>query len=159
VLSAGSGLNEIDFPPHSGTNVVFDDGGPMSISFLGPVDAFAGYFTYTESVTLEAFDASHNLLETVHSAFSNNTATGGDPLSSPDEFLQVSTPSLIAEVVITGDPAGGSFVLDDATITAAGSTVPESADLPWMIPAGLLPLLGRRRSVSCHGNRVEGGMQ
>jgi hypothetical protein len=159
VLSAGSSLNEFDFPPHSGTNVVFDDGGPMSISFLGAVDAFGGYFTYAESLTLEAFDASHNLLDTVHSAFSNNTGTAGDPNSSPNEFLQVSSQSLIAEVVITGDAAGGSFTLDDATITAAVSPVPEPIDLPWTIPAGFLLFFSQRRWAPRHGNNSEGGMQ
>ncbi|HLK48951.1 MAG TPA: hypothetical protein VKT49_12500 [Bryobacteraceae bacterium] len=161
VLSAGSGLNEIDFPPHSGTNVVFDDSGPMSISFLSPVDAFAGYFTYAESLTLEAFDASHNLLDVVHSAFSNNTGTAGDPQSSPDEFLSVSSPSLIAQVVITGDPLGGSFTLDDATISAPASSVSEPAysGLLWMVAAGLLPLFGRRKLLPFAGNGREGGLR
>src|ERR1022692_3582415 len=56
ILTAGIGLNELEFPPHSGTNVVFDDGGPISILFDGPVLSFSGYFTYAEPLVLAAFD-------------------------------------------------------------------------------------------------------
>src|SRR5689334_8465629 len=78
VGTAGVSIDEFDFPPHSGTNVILDDGGPMAISFVSSVDGFGAYFTYLEPLILEAFDASHNLLGTVHSAFSNNTGTEGD---------------------------------------------------------------------------------
>jgi hypothetical protein len=33
VLTAGVSLNEFEFPPHSGTNMAFDDGEPISIAF------------------------------------------------------------------------------------------------------------------------------
>src|SRR5882672_6224065 len=33
VLTASISLNEFDFPPHSGSNVIFDAGGPIGISF------------------------------------------------------------------------------------------------------------------------------
>jgi hypothetical protein len=36
-LTAGISLNEFDFPPNSGVNVVYDEGGPMTISFDIPV--------------------------------------------------------------------------------------------------------------------------
>jgi len=146
VLMAGSYLNETDFPPHSGTNVVVDDGGPMSITFSTAVDGFGGYFTYAEPLTIEAFDASQNLLETVQSAFSNNLLSVGDPGSSPNEFLSISTQSLIAQIVITGDPSGFSFTLDDATITTPASSVPEpnSFSLLAMMLAGLALHSSRR---------------
>src|SRR5580698_6525806 len=47
VLSAGISLNEFEFPPHSGTNVVSDNGGPMTITFFPPIQSFSGYFTYS----------------------------------------------------------------------------------------------------------------
>jgi hypothetical protein len=53
-------------------------------------------------------------------------ALSGDPGSSPNEFLSVSFASSISSVTITGDPAGGSFVMDDATLaTADTESVPE----------------------------------
>lgn len=46
VISTGITLNEFELPPHSGQNVAFDDGGPISISFAQPTLSFSGYFTY-----------------------------------------------------------------------------------------------------------------
>ena len=40
IATAGISLNEFEFPPHSGTGVVIDDGGPISIQFLAPVVSF-----------------------------------------------------------------------------------------------------------------------
>jgi hypothetical protein len=125
VISAGITLNESDFPPHSGNNVAFDDGGPISIAFDGPVNSFGGFFTYTEPLTLAAFDPSDVLVAVVTSAFSDNLAClegppcAADTGSSPNEFLEVSSDSGISRVIITADQAGSSFTLDDATITVA----------------------------------------
>ena len=135
VISAGITLNEFELPPHSGTNAAFDDGGPMTISFTSLVLSFGGYFTYYKPLTLQAFDAGHAQVASVTSAFSINVGCDpgplcfGDPLSSPNEFLQVTFPSGISSVTITGDPAGTSFVLDDATIGTATSSVPEPSSL------------------------------
>lgn len=139
VISAGISLNEFEFPPHSGSNVAFDDGGPISISFAAPVLNFGGFFTYLEPLTLAAFDTTSTEVASATSAFSSNDALFGDPGSGPNEFLQVSFASGISSVTITGDPAGGSFVLDDATITTT-SSVPEPNSLLLLltISAGLL---------------------
>ena len=102
VLTAGLSLNEFDFPPVSGTNVVFDDGGAMTLNFAAPIDSFGGFFTYAEPLTLSAFDSSNNLLASVTSAFSSNLGTAGDPGSSPNEFLLASIAG-ISSVTITGD--------------------------------------------------------
>src|ERR1700722_13497991 len=48
ILTAGFSLNEFEFPPHSGVNVLSDNGGPISITFDGPVLSFSGFFTYVE---------------------------------------------------------------------------------------------------------------
>ena len=57
VISAGITLNEFELPPHSGTNVVFDDGGPVSMGLVASVVSFSNYFTYYEPITLAAYDA------------------------------------------------------------------------------------------------------
>src|SRR6185295_15415505 len=50
--AVGGSLNEIDFPPQSGSNVVFDSGGVMRIDFAAPVDSFSAYFTYVAPLSI-----------------------------------------------------------------------------------------------------------
>ncbi len=137
ILTAGISLNEFEFPPHSGSNVVSDNGGPLTIAFITPVFFFGGFFTYAEPLTLAAFDASSNRVAQGISTFSSNDALVGDPGSSPNEFLSVSFLAGISSVTITGDPAGGSFVLDDATITAPDVPEPSSALLSLTVAIGI----------------------
>jgi hypothetical protein len=145
VITADISLNEFEFPPHSGVNVVFDDGGPMSISFASPVSSFGGYFTYAEPLTLAGFDATNSGVSSATSAFSSNLALSGDLGSTPNEFLQVSFAGGISSVTITGDPGGGSFALDDATITTADATVPEPGTI-FLLLSGAAALLAFRKS-------------
>ena len=152
VLTAGISLNELEFPPHSGNNVVFDSGGPMTIDFADPILSFGGYFTYAEPLSLDAFDPGNNLVDTANSAFGSNMALSGDPGSSPNEFIEVTFASGISSVTITGDPAGGSFVLDDATITPIGgsASVPEPVtSVPLAVAAIALAALFRHRRGLC----------
>src|SRR5262245_43153844 len=51
VLTAGSSLNEFEFPPHSGSNVISDNGGAMSIMLTASATAFSGFFTYLAPLT------------------------------------------------------------------------------------------------------------
>ncbi len=132
ILTAGIGLNEFEFPPHSGTNVASDNGGPISILFATPTNTFSGDFTYTVPLTLKGFNGAGTQVASATSKFGNNLAClagppcSGQAGSSPNELLSVSSLSGISRVTITGDLAGGSFVLDDATITSSPSTaVPE----------------------------------
>jgi hypothetical protein len=114
VITAGISLNEFEFPPHSGTNVVFDDGGPISLSFATPVSSFGGYFTYLEPLTLVGFDTTSTQVASATSAFSSNAALFGDPGSSPNEFLSVAFTGGISSVTITADPLGGKSGTDGA---------------------------------------------
>jgi hypothetical protein len=130
VLTAGISLNEFEFPPHSGSGVASDNGGPINIRFATPVFSFGAYFTYTKKLTLTASDAQGNPLATATSGFSNNLAClGGPPCSGQagsgaNEFLQVTSKTGIASVTIGGDSAGGSFVLDDAIYSSVADTIP-----------------------------------
>ena len=124
VFSSRISLNEFEFPPHSGSNVATDNGGPMTVRFAVPVAAVGGYFTYGQGgiqnfskLTIRAFDANSNLVASISSPFANNEALSGDAGSSSNAFLQVAAAAGISYVIITGDPNGGSFALDDLTIT------------------------------------------
>jgi hypothetical protein len=148
VITAGISLNEFEFPPYSGVNVAFDDGGSITIDFSSPVLSFGGYFTYLEPLTMAGFDASDNEVASATSLFSNNLACGGgppcpgDPGSSPNEFISVAFSSGISAVTITGDPGGSSFTMDNATYTTATTTVPEPATAILFLTgvAGLLAI-------------------
>lgn len=130
VLTAGISLNEIEFPPHSGDNVVFDDGGAMTGIFSQPVIEVGGSFTYGVPITLTAFDALNNQVGSVTSSFTENFVSSGNP---PNEFLQVVFASGIARVTITGDNLGGSFVMDDFTFTPAQQPIPEPSTYLLML--------------------------
>jgi hypothetical protein len=144
ILTAGISLNEFELPPHSGTNVAFDNNGPISIVFDTPVLSFGGFFTYAELLTLAAFDASSGQVDSATSAFSNNLALSGDLDSTPNEFLSVSFPSGISSLIITGDPAGGTLSMDDATITSAAPE-PRTGLLTLLVAAFVAGAIRQRR--------------
>lgn len=142
VLSSGISLNEFEFPPRSGNNVASDNGGPITITFATPVSSFSGYFTYTSGLTLQAFDTSNALLGTTASTFISNLALSGDIGSAPNELLALAFPN-IASVVITGDPPGNSFTLDDLTYDSA---VPEPSTAVLILLTATAALLRRQNS-------------
>jgi hypothetical protein len=133
IWTAGISLNEFELPPHSGSNVVLDDSGPISILFATPILGFSGFFTYTVPLTLEAFDAGLNSVASANSTFSNNLALSGDPGTSPNDFLQLAFAGGISKVIITGDPSGFSFAMDDVSYTTAGTAVPEPSPFPVLL--------------------------
>jgi len=128
ISTAGLSLNDLEFPPHSGTNVAVDLGGPITIAFTSPVLNFSGFFTYSAALTIAAFDSLNQSVGTTNSLFSSNFVSSGNP---PNELLQVAFVGGISSISITGDAGGSSFALDDMTLTtAAASAVPEpSSDL------------------------------
>jgi hypothetical protein len=143
-LTAGISLNEFEFPPRSGSNVVFDDSGPLSIVFATPALRVGGYFTYASALTLEAFDAGHASLGLVSAAFDSNLGLSGDAGSSTNEFLELSSILGIASITISGSPLGSSFVLDDLTIEPVRTAVPEPGSLGLLLSAGVTAIARAR---------------
>lgn len=143
-ITAGISLNEFEFPPRSGSNVVIDEGSPLSISFTAPAQSFGGYFTYSTQLTLVAFDAANNPIASIMSAFSNNLALSGNPGSSPNEFLLLSTLSGISRVTITGNPSGSSFTLDDASVNEA-TAIPEPGTICLLLTGSAALAAFRKR--------------
>lgn len=145
-LTTGLSLNELEFPPVSGVNVVVDDGGAILLNFLTPVVSVGGYFTYSTPLNFLAFDTFGIQVATITSAFSTNLGLSGDAGSTPNEFLELTSVSGIASVRISGDPAGGSFTLDDLTFRqAVVNPVSEPASIA-LVALGLGALGLRRRS-------------
>lgn len=131
-----SSLNDIEFPPHSGSGVALDSGGPVTISFdlaqlnAASVTGVSAFFTYTAGLKFEAFDAGNVSLGSVTSAFGSNFVSSGNP---PNELLHISATG-IRSVTITGDPAGQSFVMDDLTVDFADA---QTSVTPEPVPAAL----------------------
>lgn len=150
-MSAGLSLNDAEFPPHGGSNAVFDDGGAMTIAFASPVLSVSAYVTYVAGLTFDVFDSADQLLAHLTGQFTSNLAASGDAGSAPNEWFQF-TGVDIARVVITGDAFGGSFVLDDLSFDdGVTATIPEPATLglvATLLGAGSLPggWLRRRRA-------------
>ncbi|MBN8451204.1 MAG: PEP-CTERM sorting domain-containing protein [Candidatus Accumulibacter sp.] len=148
-LKAGISLNELEFPPHSGSVVVSDDGGPMTLLFASPVTKVSAFFTYAKPLTLTAWDAFGAFLGSTPSAFSANFTSSGVSGSAPNEFLElvlasgIST-SGISKLTVTGDAGGGSFVLDDLVFTPTAVPIPEPGTAALMAIA-VAGLLARRR--------------
>jgi hypothetical protein len=145
ILTSGISLNEFEFPPHSGVNVVSDNGGPITIDFATPITSFSAFFTYLEPLTLVGFNASATQVATATSLFSSDDALFGDPGSSANELIELDYAGGISSITITGDPAGGSFVMDDLTYVTQGTTLPEPTTLGLMF-IGIV-LLGFRKTI------------
>jgi hypothetical protein len=141
---SGGSLNELDFPTVSPITVAFDDSGPMRIDFATAVTSFSGLFTYNMALLVQAFSASDVLLDSTTSAFSENFGTS---MTSPfpNELLSVVSPG-IAYVIITGNPSGASFALDNAMFDTATVAVPEPATLA-LYAVGLAVVARRRRAI------------
>jgi PEP-CTERM motif len=139
-LTSGVTLNELEFPPKSGSNVVFNDGGAMIITFTAPILSFEAYFTYDSRLTLTAFDEKGNQVGSLSSQFLNNLALSGVAGSKPNELLSLASVG-ITKIVISST---GSFVLDDLKYNGQSAAVPEPATLALMFGGGAV-LLGARR--------------
>jgi hypothetical protein len=124
VVASGLSLNEFEFPPHSGHNVAFDDGGPMTITFNGGVSSFSGYFTHTTKLTLTGFDAANNPVVSKTTVSGNNMGLAGETGSAPNELVELSFAGGISKVVISGAAGGSSFTLDDIDFNSANNRPP-----------------------------------
>lgn len=150
-LTAGISLNEFEFPPRSYQNVMSDFGGPLYINFSSPQSQVSGFFTYIVSLTMQAFDASDNLVGTASSSSScvTNMAISGTLGCAPSELLSVQAVGLIYRLRVTGGPDGESFVLDDLTFTARdGGNVPEVSSFALVASGLSLVCLGLRGRIA-----------
>jgi hypothetical protein len=153
VLQAGVSLNDANFPPHSGINVVVDAGGPMSILFNNSISSFSAFFTYVSQLTMRAYDANGAVVDTATSLFNVNYAGSGTPGSSPNEAIAVDFASGIRRIEILGDIGGDSFVMDDASyVPTSTSEVPEPASM--LLAATALTLLAGMRHPSRGRHRI-----
>ena len=104
-LTAGQSLNEIDFPPSSGTDVISGLGsGPLTIHFSQPADSVQLNLVSNGFVTLSFFDASDALILSY---------TTSSPLGVP---ISTGSPAGLAIAKMTLANAGGdadTFTVDN----------------------------------------------
>jgi hypothetical protein len=130
--AVGGGLNEIDFPPSSGVNVVYESGATgIRVDFANGATEVSGRFTYIAPLTMTAYSGA-TLVGSVTSLFDANFGSSGNPAS---ELLSLAFADPISHVVFTTTVAGGSFTLDDFFANTVDE-VPES--VPEPATAGLL---------------------
>lgn len=137
VISAGISLNELEFPPRSSANVIFNDGGAMQITFTQPITSFEAYFTYNSRVTIVAFDAGNNQVKSLSSQFTSNLALSGASGSAPNERLALTSQPAIARILISTEAAEGVFVLDDLTYDTAQGCAAITLT-PALLPKGMV---------------------
>lgn len=146
VLKAQFSLNEIDFPPHSGTNAAVNEGGNLGIALLAPAQALAGFVTYAQPLTILAKLRDGTVLTWTSPHSSNLGGGDGAPGAAPNEqFTFSSTIGIVAlsfEELVAADDR---LALDDLSIATA---VPEPAGA-WPFVLGLAGLAWRRRLRAC----------
>lgn len=153
VFAAGVSLNELEFPPRSGTNVLVDLNGPIRLtpqSAQESFSSFAAYFTYMGALTVAGYDAANNLLGSVNSLFASNLAYSGDTGSSANELIQLSFNPGVQKIIITGSALGGSFAMDDLEIAlndvvVVTPSIPEPSTTVLFILGFSLLLIYRQR--------------
>ncbi len=129
-LVAGISLNEIDFPPSSGTNVVSGlDLGPIEAAFPLGTSHVSLQMTTAMPARVQFFDSLDALLTEILVA----PNLGAHTLVSFDSL------SPIARVTVGDDWMGSAFFLTVDDVEFAASAVPEPATVTLMA-LGLLPL-------------------
>ena len=126
VLTAGTSLNELEFPPISGSKIASDSGGALAIDFATPIQFVEAYLTYSEQVTLQIFDAANNLVGSAISLHVSNYVSSGN---TPNELLSASYAIGFTRAVFTGATGGSSYALDDLRFESAANGIPEPSTL------------------------------
>jgi hypothetical protein len=139
ILTAFSSLNEVDFPPHSGDQVLGDDMGPIVANFITPVSYSGAYFTYSKTLNLYAYDSSDNLITTASSLAYDNYGE--------NEFISLSSVTPISRLVIAGNPLGGSFIMDDFEFEPTTVIPAPGALLLGMIGTSIVGFARRRKMI------------
>ena len=123
VLGQGESLNYLQFPPHSGVNVVYDypdyiEPGKITIIFdsnvAGYVNRVGGYITGNRNVSMTAYDDNGYIIDSVETGGANCCDIG-----TPNKLLEITTSTNISTVVFfNGGERGNTYTVDDFFFTS-----------------------------------------
>jgi hypothetical protein len=140
VLGQGASLNYLQFPPHSGVNVIYDDrnfNGTITVRFdsnvTHNVSKVGGYVTGNQNITLTAYDASNNVVGIDTTNGANNIPNG-----TPNILLEVASNTFITKATFSNNSgAGNTFTVDDfllvsnQTLRISGVPLYKQGDNAW----------------------------
>jgi uncharacterized protein (TIGR03437 family) len=113
IATAGVSLNELEFPPYSGSNVIVNGSKAVTITFSIPIRSFEAYFTYESRLSILAFNLNGDQVGSALSKFESNLALDSASDAKPNEMIGLTSQQGIAKVVISIAASGASFTLDD----------------------------------------------
>lgn len=120
-LTSGFSLNEFSYPPHSGQVVVGDDNAPIEMMFTNPANNISAWFTYSDSLTITAYDSSNVAL--------GNLSLSGSNLGFSDQVSLAF--NNVARLVVAGN-TNNTLTMDDLSFTESSAPVPEPMTLLLM---------------------------
>jgi hypothetical protein len=130
-LVSGVSLNELDFPPHSGSVAVGDDGSPIFISFNSPVNQISAWFAHSEELTFTSFDKTGVPI----GVFVDPT-----PSIGADELITLNFLGATSVEISSIQP--GSYVFDDLTFPT--QAVPDQGGTFSLLACALSALFSSR---------------
>lgn len=133
VLTAGVSLNEFDYPPSSGSNVLAALLGSLTVNADTPFDQFSASFTFEDSLNFSGFDNLGNLLFIFDSPVASNLGS--------HTLIGQSAPGIASLVVAS--QSGTPFTMDDFDIGV--SSVPEPGTLGLLTLGAAAGATVRRR--------------
>ena len=108
-----------DLPPHSGSGVITNDPiDPIQVNFLGPVFDVNGWYADPNGITVTAFDAGNNVLDTFNGAIAyGSDAEFSVASGTPIAYITISDvggspdAEIVDDLSFTVTPEPGSFLL------------------------------------------------
>ena len=145
VLTAGLSLNEGEFPPSSGSNVLAEyEGIGLKGTFSVPIALVGADFTYNWPIRLVGLGSAGEQLGYVDSAFDSNVASSLNP---PNERLLLSGLGGISSFEVwfrsvpgAVVPQDGAFAMDHLFFAAVPTNVVPESNLTWVCGVTILGL-------------------
>ena len=142
-LTAGISLNEFDYPPHSGSVAVADDGSPIIVTFDQPVGNISAWFAHSEQLNFTAYSAGGGTIGTYVDPTISNLGS--------DELISLNFSGVSSLEISATDPS--TYIMDDLSFEQMGQSVPDTASTSFLLTLSCFSLFFARKYVLtrvCH---------